>query len=153
MVATRSSRAASLQRIHPGRRRGFTYLSLLAAIAILGIGLLAVAEVWANSARRQKLAQLEWVGKQFAQAIGSYYEATPGPMKRYPNDLADLVEDRRSLTLRRHLRKLYANPFTGQPDWEMLRAADGRIRGVRAAVPEDQGNSVLEFTYRPEIPR
>lgn len=64
------------------QERGFTYLGLLLAIALVGLGLSVASEVWVNVARRQKLEQLEFVGQQFVQAIGSYYESTPGPVKR-----------------------------------------------------------------------
>ena len=34
---------------------------------------------------------------------------------------------------RRHLRKLYNDPITGRPDWEIIRAGDGGIIGVNSA--------------------
>ena len=129
--------------------RGFTYLWVLVAIAVLGIGLLAVSEVWVTSARRQKLVELEWIGAQFTQAIGSYYQSTPGAAKAYPLTLQDLLEDRRYVTMRRHLRTVYANPFTGKQDWEQVVAADGRIRGVRVALPAEEVSAVREFVYQP----
>jgi type II secretory pathway pseudopilin PulG len=128
---------------------GFTYLWVLVAVAILGIGLTAAAEVWSTSVRRQKLAELEWIGTQFVQAIGSYYESTPGSAKAYPSGLQDLLQDRRYLTIRRHLRTIYANPFTGKADWELLMTTDGKVRGVRATVPGESSTQVKEFWYRP----
>jgi type II secretory pathway pseudopilin PulG len=129
--------------------RGFTYLWMLVAIAVLGIGLLAVSEVWVTSARRQKMVELEWIGGQFVQAIGSYYQATPGAAKAYPLTLQDLIKDRRYVTVRRHLRTVYANPFTGKPDWELVTAADGRIRGVRVVLSSDEKGVAKEFVYLP----
>ena len=136
------------------RRRaqgGFTYLWVLAAIAVVGIGLLAVSEVWVTSVRRQKLVELDWIGAQFVQAIGSYYQSTPGAVKAYPARLQDLIEDRRYVTVRRHLRTVYANPFTGTQYWELLVAADGSVRGVRVVVPADGANTVREFVYQPGV--
>ena len=132
-----------------GPQGGFTYLWVLAAIAVLGIGLLAVSEVWVTSARRQKLVELEWIGGQFTRAIGSYYQSTPGVAKVYPLTLLDLIEDRRYVTVRRHLRAVYANPFTGKPDWELVVVGDGRVRGVRVTLPSEDGVSVKEFAYQP----
>jgi hypothetical protein len=38
-----------------------------------------------------------WFGPaQYIQAIGSYYEGSPGSVKAYPKALQDLVEDWRS---------------------------------------------------------
>lgn len=123
---------------------------ILAVIAILGVSLLAVSEVWVTTARRQRLAELDWIGVQFTQAIGSYYQATPGAAKFCPSSLQDLLEDRRYVTTRRHLREIYANPFTGKPDWELVRAADGRMCGVRAVMPNEKGSASREYIYRPE---
>jgi type II secretory pathway pseudopilin PulG len=138
------------QRVGPPAEAGFTFLWVLIAIAILSIGLLAASEVWVTSARRQKMVELEWIGAQFTQAIGGYYYATPGVAKAYPKSLQELLEDRRFLSVRRHLRSIYANPFTGKQDWVMVVAADGSIRGVRAIVPGGDNELVKEFLYVPE---
>jgi len=131
------------------RQRGFTYLALLLAIAVLGIGLAAASEVWVTTARRQKLEQLEWIGAQFTQAIGSYYTASPGSVKVYPETLEELLEDRRYLTIRRHLRTVYLNPFTGKADWEKVSGPDGKVQGVRVAVRTESGVQVREFVHLP----
>ena len=132
------------------RQSGFTYLGLLLAIALLGIGLTAASEVWVTSAHLERMIELEWVGAQYVQAIGSYYEASPGSVKTYPNSLAVLLEDRRYLTTRRHLRSLYANPFTRQVDWELVRGPDGSVRGIRLELPTEFGGGGKSFAYAPE---
>jgi type II secretory pathway pseudopilin PulG len=135
------------------KEAGFTYLGVLLAIALIGIGLAAASEVWVASARRQRVEQLEWVGQQYAQAIGSYYESTPGRSKKYPSALQDLLADNRYVTVRRHLRQLYANPLTGGiDDWELLRSVDGGVRGVRAVSNQKWGVADMasrEFSYSP----
>lgn len=113
-------------------QRGFTYLGMLLAIALLGVGLTAASEVWVTTARKQRMEQLDWAGQQFVQAIGSYYEASPTAVKVYPAALGDLIEDKRFPMMRRHLRQVYPNPLSGSGDWELLLMPDGRIRGVRA---------------------
>ena len=115
-------------------QHGFTYLGLLLAIALLGLGLTTASELWTTTAHRQRLEQLEWVGQQYAQAIGSYYEATPGRVKSFPRSLDDLVEDKRFAFKRRHLRRVYANPLTGRREWDVVTAPDGGIRCVRTEV-------------------
>ena len=144
-MATNSSRARPAGRGHAG----FTYLGVLLTVAVLGVGLVAASEVWVTSARRQKTEELEWIGAQFTQSIGSYHESTPGAAKAYPQSLQDLLEDRRNPTLRRHLRRAYRNPFTGKIDWEFVKTADGRIRGVRSVISSEAGNKVREFVYLP----
>jgi len=116
------------------QQRGFTYLGVLLAIALLGIGIAAASEVWSTTARRQRMEQLEWVGQQYVQAIGSYRESSPGGAKAYPRSLDELLTDRRVPYVRRHLRQLYANPLSGKLDWELIQAADQGIVGVRTPI-------------------
>ncbi|MFG6489632.1 type II secretion system protein [Roseateles sp. BYS78W] len=133
------------------QQSGFTYMGVLLAIALLGIGLVAASEVWVKAARQQRMEQLDWVGQQYVQAIGSYYEASPGRTKVFPTSLQDLIEDRRFSFARRHLRSLYANPFTGTAEWELIRAPGGGIRGVRVVVEiaEGSASAAREFAYVP----
>ena len=113
----------------------------LGAIAVLGIGLVATSEVVSTTARRQKLAELDWAGSQFTQAIASYYHATRG--------LQDLLEDRRYAVMRRHLREIYRNPFTGQADWALLTTNDGCIRGIRARWTTGNDSTTKDFVFQP----
>ena len=131
---------------------GFTYLGVLFVIALIGISLIAISEVWATTGRRQKLDELDWVGAQYQQAIGSYYDATPGVVvKTYPRTLDHLLSDPRYVTTRRHLRQIYPNPFSANAEWEVIRAADGGIRGVRAMLP--MGSEVIgrEFVHQRDL--
>lgn len=118
---------------------GFTYIGILLAIAFLGIGLAAIGTVWATAAQREREAQLLYVGDEYRSAIASYYRTG----QRYPQELHDLVEDQRSGVVRRHLRRIYADPMTGQADWELIRNPDGAITGVVStsiAVPIKRAN-------------
>jgi type II secretory pathway pseudopilin PulG len=136
-------------RVAARRQEGFTYLGLLLAVAVLGIGLAAASEIWVTTAHRQKMEELQWIGAQFTAAIGSYHDASPGSAKVYPPNLEALLEDRRYLTTRRHLRVVYRNPFTGKPDWEAVIGVDGRVRGVRARWVSDEGSEAREFVHSP----
>jgi type II secretory pathway pseudopilin PulG len=105
---------------------GFTYLGLLFAIAIIGITLATVGVVWSTEARREREAQLLFVGDQYRQAIGRYREAG----RAYPRSLDDLLEDKRVPGTRRFLRRLYPDPVTGRVEWELIRDPGGGILGV-----------------------
>lgn len=109
---------------------GFTYVGLLLFLAITGIGLASVGTAWHAHLQREKEAELVFVGSQFQRAIRSYYERSPEAGKLYPKALADLLEDRRSGTVVRHLRRIYVDPMTGQQDWGVIRQPDGRVIGV-----------------------
>jgi len=109
--------------------RGFTYIGLLLFIAISGIGLAAVGQVWKTEAQREREKELLFVGEQYARAIASYYEGSPGGAKQYPKNLDDLLLDDRYPVVKRHLRKLFRDPVTGSDEWGLLRDR-GRIVGV-----------------------
>jgi type II secretory pathway pseudopilin PulG len=129
---------------------GFTYLVVLVAIALMSVGLVAASEVWVTTANRERSEQLEWIGAQYVQAIGSYYESSPGSVKSFPKDLSALLEDRRFLTTKRHLRQLYPNPFSGERDWDLLHHPSGGVVGIRAQFRSIAGHTALrEFRYQP----
>jgi type II secretory pathway pseudopilin PulG len=114
------------------RQQGFTYLYALLLVAVSGAALASFAGVWSSAREREKEAELRWVGNQFRQAIGLYYERSPGSVKRFPDKLEDLLEDRRFLTTQRYLRRVYADPVTGKADWEPIAAPGGGVMGVRS---------------------
>lgn len=115
-----------------GRQRGFTYLTALLLVAAVGASLAVVGGLWSQASQREKEAELLWIGEQFRQAIGLYYQRSPGTAKRYPEKLEDLLEDRRFLTVQRYLRRIYADPMTGKPQWDLISAPSGGIMGVRS---------------------
>lgn len=96
----------------------------------MGAGTLAYGELASRAAQREKEQELLFIGNQFRQAIGAYYERSPGGAKRFPRKLEELLEDRRHLVPQRYLRKVYADPMTGKRDWGLVAAPDGGIMGV-----------------------
>jgi type II secretory pathway pseudopilin PulG len=109
---------------------GFTYLALLFLVAIMGTVLAGSGAIWSISRQRDNERELLFIGNEFRKAIGSYYERTPGTVKRYPNSLNDLLKDDRHLGTVHHLRRIYLDPMTSRPDWGIVRAPDGGIMGV-----------------------
>jgi type II secretory pathway pseudopilin PulG len=114
------------------RQHGFTYLGALFLVALMAGALALTGEVWETSARREKEAELLYVGNQYRQAIASYYWAGP---KQYPKSLEDLLRDQRKPGIERHLRKLYPDPVAGKEEWGLVRAYDGGIQGVYSLSP------------------
>lgn len=109
---------------------GFTYLGVLAAVAVLGAVMGATVEVWHTSVVREKERQLLFVGQQYRQAIELYYRNTPGQKKSFPPTLEALLEDARLPGTQRYLRRLYRDPITNTADWGLARAEDAGIVGV-----------------------
>jgi type II secretory pathway pseudopilin PulG len=106
---------------------GFTYLTILFVVALMGAGLAAAGEVWHTSVLREREAELLHVGNEYRKAIERYYLSGP---RQYPRALADLLKDQRQPGTVRHLRKLYPDPITGKDEWGLFRGPDGGIAGV-----------------------
>lgn len=107
-------------------------MGALIIVGIMGAGLAAYGELASHAAQREKEQELLFVGDQFRQAIRAYYERTPGAVKRYPQKLEHLLEDKRHPMPQRHLRRLYADPVTGGKQWGLLQAPEGGIMGVHS---------------------
>lgn len=148
---------------------GFTYLGLLFAVALAGIVLATTGVLWSTERQREKERELLAVGEEFRRAIESYYERSPGTVKRYPANLDELTKDNRFITVQRHLRQVYRDPVTGNVDWSVIAAPEGGIMGVQSqstAEPLKQGNfparfaefegkrsyADWRFVYRPVVP-
>lgn len=124
---------------------GFTYLILLFSIAILGIGLATTGVIWSTESRLAKERELEFIGQEFVRAIESYYNASPGEVKTYPPTLEDLVSDTRFLFTKRHLRKIYINPFNNDNHWELIIHPLGGINGVKLTISDSLTRKETEF--------
>lgn len=109
-------------------QQGFTYLGFMIAVAVTGAGLAAYAEFASHAAQREKEAELLFRGNAFQAAIASYYKKE----QRYPQSLEQLLEDKRYPMPVRHLRKLYADPMTGAPDWALVEAPGVGVMGVHS---------------------
>jgi type II secretory pathway pseudopilin PulG len=115
------------------RAHGFTYMTVLFMVAILGGGLALTGEVWHTSAMREKEAELLHIGNHYRKAIQRYYLS--GPQRQYPRSLDDLLKDPRQPGTVRYLRKLYPDPITGK-EWGLVKAPDGGILGVHSLSDE-----------------
>lgn len=117
------------------RRAGRGFALMAALLAVLAVSLAAAVAVSRArlEAQREKELQLLWVGNQFRQALRSYQAAVPvGGKAQLPMKLEDLLEDHRFPNPVRHLRRIYNDPFTGQPDWVLERTGD-RISGLHSS--------------------
>lgn len=121
---------------------GFTYLTVLFILAILSGGLALVGEVWHTAARREKEAELLFVGSQYRKAIERYYLNGP---RQYPRNLSDLLKDPRKPTTERYLRQLYPDPITGKNEWGIVKAPDGGILGVHS-LSEERPLKIANFS-------
>lgn len=119
-------------RLHLRAERGFTYVLLLFSVALMGAALAALGTQWQLAGQREREAELLFRGLQIRDALQRFNALTPAGTRALPLALDELLVDRRALEPRFHLRRLYADPFSGQADWALLREAGGGIVGVNS---------------------
>jgi hypothetical protein len=112
--------------------RGFTYLWLIFAIAIGSAAAGLAAQRWSTVIQRDQEREMIFRGHQIARAIESYRRHTPGEVPAWPMTFEQLLSDRRGPVTRHHLRRLYADPFTGRADWQRIEGEGGILMGVRS---------------------
>ncbi len=116
------------------RQIGFTYIGLLALIAMIAVASAATVTVAELVRRRAAEDELLYVGGQYIKAFMEYDVHTPNQYpQRAPLKLEDLLKDPRQLGTQRYLRQVYPDPMTGKPDWQLIAAPGGGIMGVKSA--------------------
>ena len=111
-------------------QRGMTLFTVLFAIMVIGLMLGLTGQTWSQVMQREREEELLFRGDQYRRAIESYYTAGQGGQGAYPDSLEDLLKDPRSLQTKRHLRKLYLDPFTNEA-FEVI-GAGGNVEGASA---------------------
>jgi type II secretory pathway pseudopilin PulG len=113
-------------------QKGVALMGVLVAVTILGLMSGIAGMTWTTKVQRAKEQELLWRGNQYRLAIESYYRTThAGVSAKLPSSLDALVRDPRFVEPRRHIRKLYLDPITGE-DWVLIKAPAGQITGVRS---------------------
>lgn len=101
-------------------------------MALLALATEGVVWILSQQAMREREAELLRRGQAYLNAIASFHAASPGSVRAFPRELADLLEDKRFVGVRRHLREPYPDPVTGG-EWQPVRGPEGEIRGVHSA--------------------
>ncbi len=109
---------------------GFTFMGLLVFIILVGFSLAEAGNTWSNIRKREREQELLKVGDKIREAIGNYYNQSPGMVKQFPPTLEALLKDDRFPMPQRYLRQLYIDPTTGRTGWGILEAPSGGIMGV-----------------------
>ncbi len=120
---------------------GFTMLWVLFAMLLLALSSQQVFVSVSKQALREKLLIQQSILSAYQKAIESYRNSSPGIQKTYPTQLQDLLDDRRHVQTKRHLRKLYADPLQPQVHvdraWGIVRNSQGQITSVYS-ITKDQ---------------
>jgi type II secretory pathway pseudopilin PulG len=108
---------------------GFTYLSVIVLVAIIGLVTAATLKMGSVLQRSKAEQELLYIGAAFSDALQSYASATPAGQPAQPASLKDLLKDPRFPGTRRHLRKLFVDPMTGKAEWGLVRLGDADGKG------------------------
>jgi hypothetical protein len=109
---------------------GFAFVAMLVLLAVCMLGLSAAGPLWSHESQRERELELLRIGALYAGALKSFRDASPGSMAEYPQRLEQLLQDDRFVGVRRHLRKLYADPLAPGRPWGIVRDDRGGIVGV-----------------------
>ena len=109
---------------------GFSYVAVLFLVLVMALGLGMASQPIATGIQREREAELLFVGQQYRQAIASYYRSAPDGVAVLPMTLEELMLDKRFVSPKRHIRKLYADPMTNSMQWGELRNAQNQLTGV-----------------------
>jgi len=112
------------------RHRGFAFLGVLFALALLGVAALTASLLWSVEARREREKELLFAGHEYREALRRYAAAHAAEREPYPRTLEALVRDPAAPEVRRYLRRIYPDPVNRGSDWGLVRAAGGGIVGV-----------------------
>ena len=128
------SGAAATKRGSTGPRTGsgeagILYLALLFSVVLIGIATAVAAPLWRTVVQREKEADLHFRLGEFRRGIAAYRASH----NRLPQKLEDLLEDKTQLATRRYLRRVYPDPMTGKPDWDLELVVDktGAVSGIK----------------------
>lgn len=113
-------------------RKGFTYLLALMMVMVMGIMLSAVGQSWKTIMQREREEELIFRGRQYKDAITRWYNPRPGAGQHVATplrDLKDLLQDPRTLTTVRYLRRLYTDPMTDK-EWTVITDPTKGISGI-----------------------
>lgn len=112
------------------KQLGVTYLAVLFLVGAMGLAWASLGTIWSTNNQRERERELLLVGAQFRDAIGQYYEKSPGTLKKYPEKIEDLLKDNRQLSTQRYLRKIFVDPVTRTNKWGLVMSPAGGIMGV-----------------------
>jgi type II secretory pathway pseudopilin PulG len=120
-------------RVHGSvNQRGATYLLLLVALALLSLVAATALSAGHSLAQRDKETELLFIGAQFRSALLSYEQHTPPGGKPRPSSLEQLLRDDRTPVPRRHLRRIFVDPISGQDQWGLIKDPAASIVGVHS---------------------
>lgn len=125
---------------------GFSYVLLMFAIVLIGLGMTVAGRQWKVMIQRELEADLLSKGIEIQNALALYSASMKAgrviPGEIYPQSLAELTRLPKPF-----LRKVYPEPV-GHGEWELVRAPNGGIMGVRS---KSRKRPIRQHEFPPEV--
>lgn len=134
-------------RRRPAAQRGWALLTMVLAALLVSVSATTAFVSMRLERERERQQELLATGRSLVLALRSYHKAEWATQPEWPRDLSELVEDRRSPTIQRHLRRIPVDPITGKSDWGLLREG-GRIIGVHSP---STAKTLIRRGFHPEF--
>lgn len=107
-------------------QQGSVFMGMLVSVAIVAVMLMEAGTLWSSVLQRERELELLARGGEIRRAIGLYYQHG----QIFPKTLDDLVLDRRMLTTKRYLRRVYKDPLLDTNEWGLIKGPGDTIMGV-----------------------
>jgi type II secretory pathway pseudopilin PulG len=95
-------------------------------LVLISIGALGAAEVWSTALKREREAELLFIGEQYRRAVADYWKVSPG-RRVFPPSIDVLLTDDRFPNPVHHLRRTYRDPMTEAGEFELIKQANGVV--------------------------
>lgn len=117
-----------------GNQQGMSLMIVLVMLVVLGLSMGIAGSTWKTTVQKAKEEDLLFIGDQYRRAIENYTKVKHGGSSgQLPSKLEDLLKDPRFPGNKRHIRKLFKDPMTGE-DFVIIKDPRfaGRIKGVHS---------------------
>jgi type II secretory pathway pseudopilin PulG len=145
--ALSAQRSRGLSHAGPARQHGWALLTMVLAALLVSVSATTAFVSMRLERERERQQELLANGRTLVLALRSYHKAEWATQPEWPRDLSELVEDRRSPRIQRHLRRIPIDPITGKPEWGLLREG-GRIIGVHSS---GTAKTLIRRGFHPEF--
>lgn len=132
--------------------KGFVYIWALFSVALLGLVLAGIGQVWQTKAQREKEKELLFTGGQFRKAITSYYNSAGDGLQQLPKSLEDLLLDERSPVPKRHLRRIFLDPITNSYEWGLVKDSASEQAGDSGFLSKKETRITGIYSLSKKIP-
>ena len=130
----------------PERNRIFNRCSIMVLVILMGLALLLGSSGFQTYWRKER--RLIAAADEIVAALKAYSDASPGTVKDFPLELADLAHDPRMLAEVSYLSVLPVDPVAQNQEWGVVRNDKNQVIGVHSRSNEAPTLFAKLFSFR-----